>query len=164
MGNNQLHGKESPVRSYIRSSLFTAWISRSLLINKSTRIGQEPSRYSCQTSRLHQTSFSSTFTATWKLSCQSIATFIFCKDIVVPPPSSIAHTVLYLYYFLKNFQPNGQKIRRSIRMNCRNFIIAQNTLKNELIFFKTRKFSFQISNIFILIPDFPATSYWEDVS
>ena len=140
MGNNQLHGKGSPVRSYIPSSLFTAWISRSFLINKSTHIGREPSRYSCQTSRLRQTSFSSTFTATWKPSCQSIATFIFCKDIVVPPPPQYSTYCSIFILLLKKFQLNGQKIKRSIRMNCRNFIIAQNTLKNELIFLKPESF------------------------
>ena len=110
--------------------------SRSFLINKSTRIGREPSRYSGQTSSLLHTSFSSTFTAARKLACQSIATFFFCRDIVVPPTSSIAPPVLNLYYFWKKLRPNGQKIRRSIKINCCNLILAQNTLKNKLIFSK----------------------------
>ena len=71
------------------------------MINKSTRIGREPSRYSGQTSSLLHTSSSSTFIAARKPACQSTAVFIFCRDIVVPPTFSIAPPVLKLYYFLK---------------------------------------------------------------
>ena len=93
-------------------------------------------RISSQISSLLHTSFSSTFTATRKLACQSITAFIFCRDIVAPPTFSIAHFVLTLYYFWKKFRANGQKIRRSIKINCCNLILAQNTLKNKLIFSK----------------------------
>ena len=112
---------------------------RSFLINKSTRIGREPSRYSGQTSSLLHTSFSSTFTAARKLACQSITVFIFCRDIVVPPTSSIAPPVLNLYYFWKKLRPNGQKIRCSIRMNCCNSIITQKKPENKLNFYKKGK-------------------------